>query len=119
MFDDENSTPSKNGSKLYYFLVEIHERLNLEKNAFQILLLVTQLVVDQYEVYEKEAGVKVHPPLFQYFLEDKEGEFKYNRNCQNIVNKCFNAKSDEEFCIYIVSASSNHLFFLLLLLVSC
>lgn len=91
-----------NGSTLFILLDTLSKRLD-EKNVLHILVLITKLVEEQYNVYVEETGVKVKPPLFQYFLEEKEGAFSYNQHCEAIVNKCFNALSDEEFCLHLVS----------------
>jgi len=106
VFDDHGSKRqpgSEEGSSLNIFLPEIHKRLEEGKNALQLLILVTDLVYNQYEVYEREEEVKVNPPLFQYFLEDKNGNFVYNEYCQTIINNCLEADSEEVFCIYVVS----------------
>lgn len=106
VFDDNGSKGrprSEKGNTLNIFLPEIHNRLEMGKNTLQLLILVTDLVYNQYEVYEQEEGVIVKPPLFQYFLEDKNGNFVYDQHCQNIINNCLEAESEEVFCIYVVS----------------
>lgn len=106
VFDDNGSKcrpRSEKGSSLNIFLPEIHKRLEMGKNALQLLVLVTDLVYNQYEVYEGEDAVKVNPPLFQYFLEDKNENFVYNECCQNVITDCLEADSEEVFCIYVVS----------------
>lgn len=94
-------------SPLNRLITHIHDSLPTDKNGFQLLYLVTELVVNQFEVYGKGTGIKVSPPLFQYFLEPKDGVFAYNSYCKSIVEKCCKAESDEEFCLYMVSSKFN------------
>ncbi|ODN01111.1 Ankyrin repeat domain-containing protein 32 [Orchesella cincta] len=93
-------------ASLFNFLIRVKENAEtaavskVETKALRLLVLLTQLVIQQYTEYAKES-LKVRPPLLQHFLEHNH-KFSYNEYSQRIINELFKAYEFEEmFCIIV------------------
>ncbi|CAL8126802.1 unnamed protein product [Orchesella dallaii] len=102
----ENAEDDEVEATLFDFLIKVKENAEadaaskVETKVLRLLVLVTDLVIQQYTEYEKES-LKVRPPLLQHFLEQNQ-KFSYNEYCQRLVKELFKSDSfDVMFCIIL------------------
>lgn len=112
VFNSESSSVSPLNSFLtkLFNLVEDDLKSGVDLFSLKLLVVVTDLVVEQYnqyKLYQKETERKkravIKPPLFQHFLESKEGVYHYVPCCKDIVRRLFSSEFEEMICIYLVS----------------